>query len=409
MAVPKKSFGGNIKTILILALMVRLILMLVYPDLHNDNYFEFGEIARQILAGRGFSFYSFENGELNYLFDPALQSYPSAWMPPGYVIFILPFMMIDSDFLRNILLMLVQTGLSLVSIYLLYVMAKKLFSEKIALFAAGLAALLPDFVYAPLTWGSTIFYHIAVMLLFILIYEYDKSENFKTALKISIIFAVLILFRMEVALLIAGTFLLFLSRGKWKHAVLVAGIVSIVIIPWLARNYAVFGRPAPPVTSGGINFYRGHNPYRTGVWGTEEDFDKLKEFKGKDLELRISDYFREQAFKHIKKNPKSEIVNNLEKLLYFWTYNPYERKTSNIAYLVTWFPLLFLIITGIIKHFSWSKYKYFYIFIIYHTLLVILFFPLTRYQTMMKIALLPFAAQGFFFYYELIRNRLKRV
>src|SRR5260370_18163777 len=45
----------------------------------------------------------------------------------------------------------------------------------------------------------------------------------------------------------------------------------IVILPWSARNYALFGEPVAISTSGGINLWIGNNPTVTGLSGSYRD------------------------------------------------------------------------------------------------------------------------------------------
>ena len=70
--------------------------MLYASQLRTENYWEYGIIANNILDGKGYSF-NFTDQDLNFLNE----TYPSALMPPGYVFFILPFLLIKNIVFRN--------------------------------------------------------------------------------------------------------------------------------------------------------------------------------------------------------------------------------------------------------------------------------------------------------------------
>ena len=113
--------GGDRKILYIMALGLFLRLAMLFAvDLHSENYWEYGEIAKNLLSGRGYSlFYVHQNSiELKFSQDNIPQQ--TAYMPPIYVLFLLSFLMMKQIILRNILLIATQSFLGTGIILLLY-------------------------------------------------------------------------------------------------------------------------------------------------------------------------------------------------------------------------------------------------------------------------------------------------
>lgn len=71
--------------ILSFALILRLLLTFYFGNLHGENYWEYGEIAKNIIIGHGYSLFYFNDSELDYHFNENVKPAKSAYMPPGYV------------------------------------------------------------------------------------------------------------------------------------------------------------------------------------------------------------------------------------------------------------------------------------------------------------------------------------
>ncbi len=118
-------------------------------------------------------------------------------------------------------------------------------------------------------------------------------------------------------------------------------------------------------------------------------------------------YF-EYAFASINKYQSRELIYSFTKLFHLFFFYPGDQRVFNIFYLFPWFLLLGFSLHGIIKTFSWNKYKSIYLFIVYSCLIGIIFFVLPRYQTMMKIALIPFAAYSINSLIEASKRKLRK-
>ena len=382
-----------LKTIILLSVAFKLLFILFFVNLNDLEFYEYGELAQNLHSEKSYSY-------VHYTYDPQKglvasdKAHESAYMPPGYVFYLYPYYFIPSIPLRNLLIILSQIIISCILILLVYSFTKKYFSETSAIIAATLTGFLPEFIFTSIQIQVTLFFHIGIIALFLQLYKLNDDKNLLgNSIRIGIILGILIIFRSEIFLLSVLLVCYLIYNGAYKQSLIIVGIIILFILPWQIRNYAVFNKIIPFTTSVGLNLYRGHNPYNIGNWGDENIYAQLYSIRNdKDYEIKMNDLYMQETFKSITENPENEIVYPLIKFFHLWIVNPNDERTSNLFYLIPWIIILSFSIIGLIFSVSWKIHKYSYLFFIYFTLLVVIFFALPRYQTMMKIALVPFAA-----------------
>ncbi len=400
-------FKNALISVIILSTIVKFIAVFTFFDDSNINYWEYGIIAKNLINGKGYSLHYHIENKLTIDFDKASAPYPSAYMPPAYVYYLLPYMLINDTKTRNIVFLIIQVLISNFAVYLIFILTKMIFDDKIALISSTIYAFLPEFIYSNLIVGTTLFYHILILLFFILTIHKAKSET-KNAILIAILIAIIIYLRAEFLFFAIILIIYFITKKKFGKSLIIVSILLILIIPWQYRNYRVFDTFVPFTTSSGLNFYRGHNPYEPGIWADEKIADSLNKLVGyKDFEVKMNQLYFDEAFRAISENPLFEIKNSIIKLFHLWIFNPNDSRSYHSFYFIPWSIFLLLSIYGLIKTWDTKNFAVFYIFILYHSLLAILFFALPRYQTMMKISILPFMAYSISSLYDIIKARKK--
>lgn len=392
-------------------LVVRLAVSFHYSDKRDVNYWEYGPLAENMIAGNGYAlFYKAafyipslipQNSPLN-----DAKPYPSAYMMPGYPSFLaLMFVLFGNN--PDLMIFLVQALVSAFTAVLLYKTAHRLAGEKAALLAAAIYIFLPEMVYTTVSIGPTVFVHFLLTLLF-----YRTTKNTKDVLLPSnvaftgLILAALLYMRPAALIFVLVVILYFLIKRYYKQAIILLFIVSSLLLPWSVRNYMVFNRFVPLTTSSGLNTYRGHNPYYPGFWQDKEIEKKILAFADSvNYEIKMSDLFMDLALKEIKERPVKEFFTSFEKLFYLWGYYPYDNRTSNPLYLFPWLILLFFFLVSLWKKFDFRRKEFIYLFLLSCSITAMLFFALLRYQTIMKIALIPLAAQGIVLIWEKYKKK----
>jgi hypothetical protein len=195
-----------------------------------------------------------------------------------------------------------------------------------------------------------------------------------------------------------------LFRKEYKKAILLIVIPTIFLSPWAIRNYVVFNEFIPFSTSGGLNLYRGNNAIEIGGWHNVHTLSKIHSFSGdtSKIELFLNKMYKEEAFDYLNGDIGEVATNFGKKIFYFWAFNPNEGKFDIVAYGIPWAIMLFFAIFGFVK--SENKSSILCAILLYHTAVAAVFVPLLRYQTMMKVALLPYLGYGI---YSLFKSRFK--
>jgi len=395
--------------ILILGLTTRIIFMIFFCDLKKDDYSEYGCIAKNINSGNGYSLFYIQNDTLKIKNNPSYIPYPSAFMPPGYVYFLLPFLKIENVQFRNILIYSSQIILSLILIIAFFHFSSKYFSYRICIISSIIICLLPEFVYSTFIFNAIIHYHILVTLILLILLNKDFFINYKKAFLFFLLSTVTIYFRMEFTLFVFFVFILLAYKKKFGHIIIGALVTLSLLSPWIIRNYVIFDKFIPFTTNAGLNFYRGHNSVAIGDWGSQNYINDIsKNVEGNNFEILFTKYYFQRGFESFSSNMSNELVYPFIKLFNLFIINQFDDRSYNLLYLIPTILIFLLAIIGIIKSFSIIKYKFIYIFILQSSIIAVMFFALPRYQTMMKIALIPFAAVAIDLFWQFFKINIFR-
>lgn len=137
-----------------------------------------------------------------------------------------------------------------------------------------------------------------------------------------------------------------------KAAVFAAGI-AVVVLPIMARNYAVGRDPVPLTSNAGLNFYIGNGERATGAYVKPEGLDIYADPEGRTIAERalgrslrpseVSSYWMDRAWSHIRSRPADFLAGLVRKAFFFWSvyeipqieHLPFERQYSWILRLPT--------------------------------------------------------------------------
>ncbi|MBN2571017.1 MAG: glycosyltransferase family 39 protein [Ignavibacteriales bacterium] len=388
--------------IIILALILRLLFLVFYVDLENVNRWEYGEVAKNIINGNGYSLFYIDGNKLEYLYSESVKPYPSAYMPPGYVYTILPFFLIENEIITNIAIILFQIFLSLMIVVFLYKLVLEIFDNRTALIAVLIYAILPEFIFSVSSITPTIIFHLLITIILLRLYIQEKSKN--TGYFIPILIALLIYFRVEFFVYLFILMFYFLIKKKFKIIFIYSTIIFILVLPWVIRNFIIFDNLIPLTTSSGLNLYRGNNSIMIGSWGDENIHAEILSLPRNDkFEVYFNKLYSDKAISYIKSNPIEFAKNIFIKNFELWIFNQKDSRATNILYIVPWLIILLFSIIGFTKKNSSQKLKYIIFVFVYFAVVSSIFFALPRYQTMMKIVMVPIAATGLLLSYEKIK------
>ncbi len=318
----------------------------------NDNFefgWEMGRVARSLAQGHGFSNpYGGNTG-------------PSAWEPPPY-----PFLMAGVFKVFGIytrasawVLLSINSLLATLTTIPIFLIARKTFGERVAVWSAYAWALNPYIWYWSIHWlWDTTFTPLVLSCLFLLALKLQETPVTRDAFVRSHDFrgqdfpgqdyGVWILFGAlyAVGALANPTMLAFLPfcglwiwRQRYRRGLpSLAGVVLASIIffamltPWVVRNYEVFGRFVFLRDDFGPQLRLGNGPYADGMLMAylQPNLNKLELEKFERMgELAYADACKRQVFDWIRAHPARFAVISLKRLFYYWNGVP--RATSSLA------------------------------------------------------------------------------
>ena len=358
-------------------------------DLYSTSVNEWNILLENLVNYKSYSFYNFDN-----------QLIPSVYMPPIYPFFLYSVKVITSFENTNFLyvIIFIQIILSTYSVYLFYQINQNFFSNKLSLVNSFIYSFLPLNIYA-CGQISSINLQIIFSLLFIkFLLKLIKKEELKNIIYLSIVSGLLVLTRGEFILIFLITifFLAFSKKIKISNLLKIILIVSLIISPYMVRNYLHFNQIFI-VKSLGYNLWKGNNEL-SAVQGYENyanvKFVKLdqqlnKVEKNKYYEINRDNVFLNEAKNNLKIDPLRYISLFVQKFFSFYfidfnsTYLNYFNAFNIIPIAlisILSFPGLFLFVG---KKNILNNYLIFYLFL--NLAIFSVFFILPRY----KLIILP--------------------
>ena len=346
---------------------------------------------------------------LNINYSSLAEPQKSAYMPPLYVCFLTPFLLIKQVILRNILLLVAQAIFGCFTIWLLAQYVERQFSILVAHVAALLYAIIPEFIYSVRSYTPTIFFQIFLLLFLLVRKDYFKLDSKIYSPLQGAFIAAAIYCRSEFALFALLIFISVLLKKQIKSALLFIVTIIMFLLPWTIRNYQVFHKFIPLTTNSGFNLYRGNNTIGIGDWGTEEINSKIILLsKNSPIEIAQNEVCKNEAIRFLINNPGKVFKNAVIKIFDLWILNIDDNRSLVFLQIVISVVFDFLFLLGFIKSFNITIYKLEYGYFLYSTIIAVAFFVLPRYQTMLHILMVPFCAYGLYIILFIRNNGAKK-
>lgn len=297
-----------------------------YQTRPGNDHFEFawemGRVARSIASGHGFS--SPYDGDTG----------PTAWEPPLY-----PYLMAGVFRLCGIytyssawMLLTFNSLLASLTSIPIFLIARKAFGERVAAWSAYVWALNPYVWYWSIHWiWDTTFTPLVLSCIVLVALELQDGLGLPGWALFGALFAV--------GALANPTMLAFLPFcGLWiwlkryrrglpslEGIALSAIVFFLVLSPWLARNYEVFGQPVFIRDDFGFQMRLGNGPYADGMWMAyfQPNLNSLEFDKFRNMgELAYAESCKQQAFGWIRTHPERFAIISLKRFFYYWNGVP---------------------------------------------------------------------------------------
>ena len=232
----------------------------------EDNFafgWEMGRIARAIVNGRGFA-------------DPfGAPTGATSWEPPLYPYLIAGVFHIAGVYSNAsaLILLTINSIFSALTCIPIFVIARKCFSEKVAVWSAWMWALLPFVMFYSTRWiWETSLAALLLTDLFWLTLQLEEVGGFTLWLGFGVLWGVAALTNTSlIAFLPASGLWAWYRRSRLRKkslgGVVLASVFFVATIaPWLARNYEVFGKFVFIRSNFGAELRLGNGPGAEGLW-----------------------------------------------------------------------------------------------------------------------------------------------
>jgi 4-amino-4-deoxy-L-arabinose transferase-like glycosyltransferase len=286
----------------------------------DDNFsfgWEMGRIGRALAQGQGFS---------NPFNDT---TGPTAWEPPLYPFLIaIVFRLVGVYTHASALLLLgLNSFFSALTCIPVFLIAKRCFSEKLAVWTAWLWAVLPPVMYWCTRWvWETSLAALLLALIFWLTLDLEERDGLKPWLEFGLLWGVAGLTNTSLLAFLPASGLWAWDR-RWKRGkpslggVAVSALVFFACVtPWAARNYRTFGRFTLR-SNFGAELRIGNGPGADGTWREylhpTQNVYQMRLYRQLGEIAYVGDRQRE-AIAFIRQDYARFMGLNLKRFIYYW-------------------------------------------------------------------------------------------
>ncbi len=191
------------------------------------------------------------------------------------------------------------------------------------------------------------------------------------------------------------------TRGRVmpvRSALVVAIVAAVVIAPWTFRNYLVSGEFIPVSSEGGLTLWASNNP--EFVWRQPMPMSNPIYARPPNLDSHAVDqYYRARALEWIAAHPDQFLLNGVRKVITLYNFDPLSARpeVSMLYRLAGLFPyglLLPFILVGVITQWRDERLWVIYCYILFTTLLTIVFWGDSRIRAPIQPYLYLFGVLG---------------
>jgi 4-amino-4-deoxy-L-arabinose transferase-like glycosyltransferase len=279
---------------------------------------EMGRIGRAIATGYGFA-------------DPFDgHTGPTAWEPPLYPCLIGGVFRLAGVYSHAsaFLLLSLNSIFSALTCIPIFLIARKCFSEKVAVWTAWAWAILPSVMYWCTRWvWETSLAALLLATIFWLTLQIEEIDGMKPWIAFGILWGVAGLTNTSLLAFLPASGLWAMHR-RWKrgqHALVGAFVASVffaaTIAPWLVRNYETFGKLIFIRSNFGAELRLGNGPGANGTWMSyihpSQNVIEMRRYQGLGEIAYVAERKRE-AIDFIRQDWGRFAWISLKRFVYYW-------------------------------------------------------------------------------------------
>lgn len=338
--------------------------------------------------------------------------------PPLYPFFLaLIYKLFGAGKTAIIVIRLVQSFLGVLTCLLVYLIATRIFNQKIGILSSLIVAVHPAIIaYTGLHLTETLFtFLLSLFILYFIKSYFVYSISTKDTFLCGLFWSLTVLDREELLLfppfIILGLFWIGKGfKGVAKYAIVFLAGALIILSPWITRNYINFHEFVPVTKGGGEVLYVSNYLNPGEKWTPDgERFHRILQ----DAKINMPSSYVKETIKNLRymlRYRSFEYLDMLcEKFKELWLHPSglYQIpiKSLKITYFLIHYLLLCLCGIGIINSFALKNQKNIplILLLVYVTIFhVLILFPLARYMLPFLPYVFIFSTSGFFYLYDRI-------
>ena len=287
----------------------------------DDNFsfgWEMGRIGRSLAQGQGFS----------NPFDGATG--PTAWEPPLYPFLIAGVFKLFGIYTHASALALLglNSFFSALTCIPIFLIAKRCFSEKLAIWTAWLWAVMPSVMYWCTRWvWETSLAALLLALIFWLTLDLEERDGLKPWFEFGLLWAIAGLTNTSLLAFLPASGLWAWYR-RWKRGktslagvVLASAVFVACIAPWMARNARTFGQLMFLRSNFGAELRIGNGPWADGTWREylhpTQNVHEMRRYRQMG-EIAYVALRQREAMVFIREDYARFMGLNLKRFIYYW-------------------------------------------------------------------------------------------
>lgn len=406
----------------IIAFIPRLVFSIVFfqQSIALDDMYQYDMLARSMLAGKGYRWYSAEDVEplkpyYKQFLDLDKITFPeeglkTAHRGPGYPAFLTGIYALVPKQTRfgwtRIIQAVLTAGLApLTALIALY----SGFKKQTAILSGIAISLYPILLFYPLALASENLFILTLSAGFACLLMYKKKDSWTALIFSSLFLAASILTRSVVFpfIIFSAAWLVFGPGKQFFKSAVFLSIILILCLPWAVRNSRLMGQPTFLETSLGYNLFISYHPEGDGGFISDIAIRPLKFIDDQSRE----EYTKEKALQFIRRHPVDASVRIFRKgafffgledreMIYFYGngfFGAVPQPWRWMAYLwlvLPWVITLTFSPLGFLTHRDWNAFTLSLGLILTYTIPHLLIIAEPRFHLALLPVLLPYAARG---------------
>lgn len=360
----------------------------VLPGIHDQISYD--ALARSLLAGQGYRF-----TENWYPFTPA--NTPTAHWSFLYPLYLAGIYRLIGYHPLGARLFQGIVGGALMCLFI-YLIGRRIVSERVALLGAGLAAVYGYFIYYSVALMTETFFIVMVLLSLLVSLQLKDEPSLARWILLGLSLGVATLIRQTILLFAPVLFvwLFWELKGRIRlwHFVVSLGMIVLLITPWTMRNYHVYRQFLPLNSNAGYALYASNHPHLGTDWRNENIVVPVPEELAGQNEAAINHALLRKGIGFVLEDPGRYLWLILDKALEYFQFWPSSQSSSisNLARVLSFGLYMPFMLLGLLLSLShWRNYIPLYLFATVHTGIHLISWPSIRYRLPVDAVLMLFA------------------